>query len=90
MVEAYSPLTKGEKLYCMGKSSKERNCIRYGKSTAKLLIHWCLQHGVVCIPKSVKEQRIIENGDVFDFNISDEDMQILVRFMHDRIMIQKA
>lgn len=52
--------------------------IRYNKSTAQLLIRWCLQRGFVCIPKSVKEQRLIENADVFDFNISDEDVQVLV------------
>ena len=51
---------------------------RYSKSTAQLLIRWCLQRGTVCIPKSSKEHRIIENGDVFDFNISDEDMKVLV------------
>ena len=52
---------------------------RYNKSTAQLLIRWCLQRGFVCIPKSVKEQRIVENGEVFDFNISEEDMRVLVR-----------
>ena len=52
---------------------------RYNKSTAQLLIRWCLQRGFVCIPKSVKEQRIVENGEVFDFNISEEDMKVLVR-----------
>ena len=35
-----------------------------------------LERGFVCIPKSVKEQQIIENGDVFDFKISDEDMHM--------------
>ena len=53
--------------------------LRYNKSVAQLLIRWCLERGFVCIPKSVKEQRIVENGDVFDFKISDEDMQVLVR-----------
>lgn len=51
---------------------------RYKKSTAQLLIRWCLERGYVCIPKSVKKQRILENGDVFEFQISDEDMQTLV------------
>ena len=51
---------------------------RYKKSTAQLLIRWSLQRGNICIPKSAKEHRIIENGDVFDFNILDEDMQVLV------------
>ena len=51
---------------------------RYGKSSAQVLIRWSLQSGFVCIPKSVKEERIVQNGDVFDFNLSDEDMAILV------------
>ena len=53
-------------------------CCRYGKSTAQVLIRWCLQHGFVCIPKSIKESRIKENGEVFDFNISPEDMSTMV------------
>ena len=55
--------------------------LRYNKSVAQLLIRWSLECGFVCIPKSVKEQRIVENGDVFDFKISDEDMQVLVCFI---------
>ena len=37
-----------------------------------------MQCGNVVIPKSVTEKRIIENGDIFDFNISDTDMAVLV------------
>lgn len=51
---------------------------RYNKSPAQILIRWSLQRGFVCIPKSVKEERIIENGDIFDFTISDEDMATMV------------
>ena len=51
---------------------------RYGKSTAQILIRWSLQRGFVCIPKSVKKERIIENGNVFDFEISSEDMAEMV------------
>ena len=42
------------------------------------MIRWSLQRGFVCIPKSNNEKRIAENADVFDFHISDEDMQKLV------------
>ena len=66
---------------------------RYNKSTAQLLIRWCLERGFICIPKSVKEQRTIENGDIFDFKISDEDMQVLVCLVatsHDRNYAQLA
>jgi diketogulonate reductase-like aldo/keto reductase len=50
------------------------------KSTAQILIRWALQHGLAVIPKSADRGRIFENGDVFDFEITAEDMQILNRF----------
>ena len=52
---------------------------RYGKSTAQILIKWSLQNGYICIPKSVKEERIAQNCDVFDFQISNEDMMEMVQ-----------
>ena len=51
---------------------------RYGKTVAQLLIRWGVQHGYITIPKSVKPERIVENSLVFDFSISDDDMNILV------------
>jgi diketogulonate reductase-like aldo/keto reductase len=53
------------------------------KSTAQILIRWALQHGLAVIPKSADRGRIFENGDVFDFEITAEDMQILNRFNED-------
>jgi diketogulonate reductase-like aldo/keto reductase len=50
------------------------------KSTAQILIRWALQHGLVVIPKSANRGRICENADVFDFEITAEDMQLLDRF----------
>jgi diketogulonate reductase-like aldo/keto reductase len=50
------------------------------KSTAQILIRWALQHQLVVIPKSSKPQRILENADVFDFEISAKDMQLLDSF----------
>ena len=50
------------------------------KSTAQILIRWALQHGLVVIPKSANRRRIFEDADVFDFEITVEDMQILDRF----------
>ena len=46
-----------------------------------MMIRWSLQRGFVCIPKTSKEQRVVENTDVFDFNITKEDMQTLVNPM---------
>jgi diketogulonate reductase-like aldo/keto reductase len=51
-----------------------------GKSPAQILIRWALQHGLVVIPKSAHPHRIIENADVFDFELSPEDMQVLDGF----------
>jgi len=47
------------------------------KSTAQILIRWALQHGLVVIPKSANHRRIFEDADVFDFEITAEDMQRL-------------
>jgi diketogulonate reductase-like aldo/keto reductase len=73
-VEAYSPLTKGQKL---SDPKLMEIAAKYNKSVAQVLIRWSLQRGFVCIPKSVKEERIRENGDVFDFNISEDDMKAM-------------
>ena len=42
------------------------------------MIRWCLDRNFVVIPKSVKEQRIIENSDVYDFKLTQEDLQTMV------------
>lgn len=50
---------------------------KYSKSYAQIMIKWSLQHNVITIPKSSNRDRIITNADVFDFEISDEDMNLL-------------
>jgi 2,5-diketo-D-gluconate reductase A len=47
---------------------------RYGKSVAQVILRWLTQRGVVAIPKSVRKERMAENFDVFDFELSSEDM----------------
>ncbi|MDQ0429204.1 diketogulonate reductase-like aldo/keto reductase [Planomicrobium stackebrandtii] len=70
-LEAWSPLMQGELLNepALMEIAKE-----YSKSTAQIIIRWDIQTGVVTIPKSVKPHRIAENADVFDFEISQENM----------------
>lgn len=48
---------------------------KYGKSAAQVALRWNIQRGVVVIPKSVHEERMKQNFDVFDFALSDEDME---------------
>ena len=50
------------------------------RSTAQILIRWALQHGLIVIPKSANRARIHENVDVFDFQITADDMRLLDRF----------
>ncbi len=71
-LEAYSPLTRGKRL---DDGRIVEIATRYGKSPAQIMIRWSLQHGLAVIPKSSNQQRIIENGQVFDFELSREDME---------------
>jgi 2,5-diketo-D-gluconate reductase A len=47
---------------------------KYGKSVAQVILRWLTQRGVVAIPKSVRKERIVENFNVFDFQLGAEDM----------------
>ena len=51
--------------------------IKYNKSVAQICIRYSLQKGFLPLPKSVTPSRIIDNLNVFDFILSDEDMEIL-------------
>jgi len=73
-LEAYSPLTKGNKL---NDPTLTEIAHKYNKSPAQVLIRWCLEHEVIAIPKSSNRQRLRENADVFDFSISKDDMLVL-------------
>ncbi|MFO7568376.1 MAG: aldo/keto reductase [Smithellaceae bacterium] len=71
VVESYSTMSRGmrlndERLIAMGK--------KYGKTAPQIMLRWALQCEMVIIPKSVHKERIIENADIFDFEISTADM----------------
>lgn len=46
----------------------------HGKTPAQILGRWCVQHGFVYIPKSVKKERMMENAAVFDFSLTPDEM----------------
>ena len=69
--EAWSPLMQG-KIFTI----RELHLIaaKYRKNVAQLVLRWNLQKGVITIPKSVHRERIISNAQIFDFEITAEDM----------------
>ncbi len=75
LAEAWSPLGSGAVLAdpALGAIAE-----KYGKSVAQLCVRFALQCGVLPLPKSTKPERIAANAEVFDFNISDEDMDALM------------
>jgi diketogulonate reductase-like aldo/keto reductase len=73
-LEAYSPLTKARKL---DDPKLVDLAQKYNKTAAQILIRWVLQQDMIALPKSTNPERIFQNGDVFDFSISDEDMNYL-------------
>jgi diketogulonate reductase-like aldo/keto reductase len=70
-VEAWSPLMKGHFLEVDLFAEIGQ---KYGKTAAQVIIRWDLQRDIVTIPKSANHGRIRENFDVFDFELSSEDM----------------
>ena len=64
--EGKNDIFKNELLASIGK--------KYNKSIAQVILHWLTQRDVVAIPKSVRKERITENFNIFDFELSAEDM----------------
>lgn len=50
---------------------------KHSKSVAQIVLRWIIQRGIVAIPKSVRRERIIENIDIFDFELSTEDIALI-------------
>jgi methylglyoxal/glyoxal reductase len=71
-LEAWSPLMQGQLL---DHQVLKDIANKYGKSPAQVILRWDLQNGVVTIPKSTKAHRIAENAQVFDFALTDEEME---------------
>lgn len=72
VVEAWSPLARGQVL---NDSVLNEIGKKYGKSPAQVTLRWHLQSDIVVIPKSVTPSRIKENADIFDFELTDEEME---------------
>ncbi|NNL08315.1 MAG: aldo/keto reductase [Croceitalea sp.] len=72
--EAWSPMMQG-KIFDMEEFKTLAK--KYNKSIAQIVLRWDLQKGVITIPKSSKKERIKSNADIFDFELSKEDIHLL-------------
>ena len=76
VVEAYSPLGTGK---VMKRGELAEMAKRYGVSVPQLAIAYTLQLGCVSLPKTTHKERMKENIDLFDFTLSDDDLQAIHR-----------
>lgn len=75
-LEAWAPFAEGRNNMF---SNPELKGIgdKYGKSVAQVILRWLLQRGIVSLAKSVKKERMAENINIFDFELSDGDMKVI-------------
>ena len=73
-VEAWSPLMSGQ-IFTV--QAVQELADKYHKTPAQIALRWDLQHEVVTIPKSTHSKRIAENSQIFDFELSQADMNVL-------------
>ena len=73
-VEAWAPLVEGK---IITEQAVQKLAEKYHKTPAQITLRWDLQHEVVTIPKSTHANRIAENAQIFDFELSQEDMNVL-------------
>ncbi len=74
VLESYSPLTRGQRLTNL---DPELGALanKYGKSPAQVLIKWNIQKGYIALPKTINPARAAENFEVFDFELTKEDLE---------------
>lgn len=71
-VEAYSPLGQARDV---GNSTVHSIAEAHGKTPAQVILRWHIQHGFIVIPKTVTPQRVAENIDIFDFDLSEAELK---------------
>jgi 2,5-diketo-D-gluconate reductase A len=74
VLEAYSPLEQGRALDNPEVVEVAR---RVGRTPAQVMLRWSVQHGAVVIPRSSRRERIVENAQIFDFELGPDEMRAL-------------
>lgn len=63
--------------WCDGRTALKQLSSKYDKTVAQVILRWHIQNGVMPIPKATSSKRQLENFDIFDFHITDEDLQAI-------------
>lgn len=74
LIESWGPLAEGRNGIFSNPVLSEIG-EKYGKSVAQVIIRWIIQRGIIVFPKSAKPERMAENIDVFDFELTKDDME---------------
>lgn len=75
-LEAWAPFAEGKNdIFCNPLLTDIAHS--HGKTVGQVILRWNVQRGVVVIPKSVRPERIVENSEIFDFNLSENEMSLI-------------
>lgn len=87
---AYAPLGQGQRNEMFSEPEIVALATKYGKTPAQILLRFMTQQKIVVIPKSVHDERIKENIDIFDFSMTDEELQSIRSVDKKQPMIGRA
>ena len=77
-IQSWGPFAEG-KNEIFKKEILKNIAEKYNKSVAQVILRWLIQRNIVAIPKSVRKERMVENFNIFDFKLSDDDMQSITK-----------
>lgn len=72
-IESWAPFAEGRNNLFQNETLQTIGA-KYNKNVAQVVLRWQIQRGIVCIPKSVKKERMEQNFNIFDFSLSPEDI----------------
>lgn len=84
-VESYSPLQRSGDL--LREPVIQELADKYGKTSAQIILHWHVQEGMIVIPKNVTAERIRDSIDIFDFEMHEDDIELIRELNRDQRLL---
>mgnify|MGYP003413893384 FL=1 len=75
-IQSWGPFAEG-KNDIFNNETLKTIAVKYNKSVAQIILRWLTQRGIIAIPKSVRKERMVENFDIFTFELSEAEMQTI-------------